>query len=123
MQRHMGVVPMSKRRDPVAGMAEAVRRMQRKCDAIANETEDYVMCGTPFINVFPNNAVNIPQQVRSPVPCPIRRGRVALPNSNKFKNNRGDLRISLLLFRLATHAKQTGNTRQTQRQSRQIHAK
>ncbi len=63
----MGVVPMAKRRDPVVGMAEAVRRMQRKCDAVASETQDYVMCGASFVNVFPNNAVNIPQQVRSPV--------------------------------------------------------
>eukprot|EP00884_Botryococcus_braunii_P000593 jgi/Botrbrau1/10534/Bobra.7_1s0014.2 len=61
--RHMGTVPMSKRRDPVVGMAETVRRMQRKCEAVANETQDYVMCGTPYINVFPNNAVNIPQQI------------------------------------------------------------
>lgn len=65
----MGTVPMSRRRDPIVGLGEAVRRMERKCAALADETEEYLMCGTSFINVFPNNAVNVPQQVRAaPVP-------------------------------------------------------
>lgn len=61
----MGTVPMSRRRDPIVGLGEAVRRMERKCAALANETNEYLMCGTSYINVFPNNAVNVPQQVRA----------------------------------------------------------
>ncbi len=59
----MGTVPMSQRRDPVVGVAEAIRRMERKCDGVANRTGEYIMCGTSFINIYPNNAVNIGQQV------------------------------------------------------------
>lgn len=57
---------MSQRRDPVVGVAEAIRRMERKCEGVANRAGEYLMCGTSFINVFPNNAVNIGQQVLVP---------------------------------------------------------
>ena len=67
IQTHTGSVPVIDRCDPMAGAADIVLTLEKRCADDGKGSPHGVLCGSHFLTAFPNSPLNIAKQVNMTV--------------------------------------------------------